>query len=321
MAIKKIGVLTAGGDAPGMNAAIRSVVRCALSAKLEVVGIFRGWQGLIDDEVKPFNHRSVSGIINLGGTILKTARCAEFKTEDGQKQAYQTIKKYAIDGLIVIGGDGSFRGAHSFGIKYNLPCIGIPASIDNDINGIDSTIGLDTAINTALYAIDNIRDTATSMERIFVVEVMGRDSGYIALQTALAGGCEDVIIPERGFDLGKACHEIVEGNIRGKISWIIVSAEGAASAPDVAAKISQLTSLEARAVVLGHIQRGGRPTAASRSLALRLGEAAVECLVKGEADKAVAVTNGEIISVGLEQALVKKDLKVEQTYRLIKKMT
>ena len=211
-----------------MNAAIRSVVRCALSAKLEVLGILRGWQGLIDDEVKPLDHRSVSGIINLGGTILKTARCAEFKTEEGQRQAYQTIKKYAIDGLVVIGGDGSFRGAHSFGTKYNLPCIGIPASIDNDISGIDLTIGLDTAINTALYAIDNIRDTATSMERIFVVEVMGRDSGYIALQTALAGGCEDVIIPERGFDLEKACHEIVEGNIRGKISWIIVTAEGAA---------------------------------------------------------------------------------------------
>lgn len=321
MPLKRIGVLTAGGDAPGMNAAIRSVVRCALSAKLEVFGIFRGWQGLIDDEVKPLDHRSVSGIINLGGTILKTARSSEFKTEDGQKQAYQTIKKYAIDGLIVIGGDGSFRGAHSFGARYNLPCIGIPASIDNDISGIDLTIGLDTAINTALYAIDNIRDTATSMERIFVVEVMGRDSGYIALQTALAGGCEDVIIPERAFDLGQACHEIVEGNIRGKISWIIVAAEGAASAPDVAAKISQLTSLEARPVVLGHVQRGGRPTAASRVLALRLGEAAVERLLKGESDKAVAVTNGEVVTVGLEQALVKKDLKIEQAYKLIKKLT
>lgn len=321
MSIKRIGVLTAGGDAPGMNAAIRAVVRCALSARLEVLGILRGWQGLIDDEVKPLDHRSVSGIINLGGTILKTARSSEFKTEDGQKQAYQTIKKYAIDGLIVIGGDGSFRGAHSFGARYNLPCIGIPASIDNDISGIDLTIGLDTAINTALYAIDNIRDTATSMERIFVVEVMGRDSGYIALQTALAGGCEDVIIPERAFDLEKACHEIVEGNVRGKISWIIVAAEGAAKAQDIAVKINQLTSLEARAVVLGHIQRGGRPTAASRILALRLGEAAVELLLRGGSDKVVAVTNGEIIAVPLEQALVKKDLKVEEAYRLIKKLT
>lgn len=321
MPLKRIGVLTAGGDAPGMNAAIRAVVRCALSARLEVLGILRGWQGLIDDEVKPLDHRSVSGIINLGGTILKTARSSEFKTEDGQKQAYQTIKKYAIDGLIVIGGDGSFRGAHSFGARYNLPCIGIPASIDNDISGIDLTIGLDTAINTALYAIDNIRDTATSMERIFVVEVMGRDSGYIALQTALAGGCEDVIITERAFDLEKACHEIVEGNVRGKISWIIVAAEGAAKAQDIAVKINQLTSLEARAVVLGHIQRGGRPTAASRILALRLGEAAVELLLQGGSDKAVAVTNGEIIAVPLEQALVKKDLKVEEAYRLIKKLT
>lgn len=321
MSIKRIGVLTAGGDAPGMNAAIRAVVRCALSARLEVLGILRGWQGLIDDDLKSLDHRSVSGIINQGGTVLKTARCAEFKTDEGHRQAYQTVKKHAIDGLIVIGGNGSFQGAHSFGVRHNLPCIGIPASIDNDISGIELTIGLDTAINTALYAIDNIRDTATSMERIFVVEVMGRDSGYIALQTALAGGCEDVIIPERAFDLEKACHEIVEGNVRGKISWIIVAAEGAAKAQDIAVKINQLTSLEARAVVLGHIQRGGRPTAASRILALRLGEAAVELLLKGGSDKAVAVTNGEIIAVPLEQALVKKDLRVEEAYRLIKKLT
>ena len=304
-----------------MNAAIRSAVRCALSAKLEAFGIYRGWQGLINDDVRPFAHSSVSGIINLGGTILKTARCPEFKTEEGQKQAYRTIKKHAIDGLVVIGGNGSFQGAHSFGTRYNLPCVGIPASIDNDISGIDSTIGLDTAINTALYAIDNIRDTATSMERIFVVEVMGRDCGYIALQTALAGGCEDVIIPERAFDLEKACHEIVDGNLRGKVSWIIVAAEGAAKAQDIADKITSLTSLESRPVVLGHIQRGGRPTAASRTLALRLGEAAVELLLKGESGKAPAVKNGEIISVGLEQALVKKDLEIEKTYNLIKKLT
>lgn len=321
MAIKRIGVLTAGGDAPGMNAAIRSVVRCAVNNKLEAIGIFRGWWGLINEELKPLGHRSVSGIINLGGTILKTSRCAEFKEEEGQNRAFQTIKKNSIDGLIIIGGDGSFRGAHEFGRKFNIACIGIPVSIDNDINGIDVTIGSDTAINTALYAIDNIRDTATSMERIFVVEVMGRNSGFICLQVALAGGCEEAIIPERKFDLGAICHRIVEGNLRGKISWIIVSAEGAAKAEDVARQITEMTSLETRAIVLGHIQRGGRPTAFSRTLALCLGEAAVGCLLKGRADKAVSMKDGEIVEIDLEYAIKRKELEVDRLYNLIKVLT
>lgn len=321
MTIKRIGVLTAGGDAPGMNATIRSVARCAISNKLEVMGIFRGWWGLINEELKPLDHRSVSGIINLGGTILKTSRCAEFKTEEGQERAFQTIKKNSIDALIVIGGDGSFRGAHQFGARYKVPCIGIPASIDNDINGIDVTIGSDTAINTALYAIDNIRDTATSMERIFVVEVMGRSSGFIALQVALAGGCEEVIIPEREFDLGVICHSIVAGNLRGKASWIIVTAEGAAGAEEIAQKITEMTGLETRPIVLGHIQRGGRPTAFSRTLALCLGEAAVNCLLKGNADKAVGMKDGEIIEVDLEYAAKKKELEVDKFYNLIKILT
>ncbi|MDD5513578.1 MAG: 6-phosphofructokinase, partial [Candidatus Omnitrophica bacterium] len=197
--MKRIAVLTTGGDAPGMNAAIRAVVRYAGSNKVEVMGVFRGWWGLINEELKLMDHHSVSGIINQGGTILKTARCPEFKTEEGQQRALSTIKKYAIEGIIVIGGNGSFTAAHEFYKKYKVPCIGIPASIDNDINGIDLTIGSDTAINTALAAIDNIRDTATSMERVFVVEVMGRDSGYIALVVALGGGCEEVIIPELDY--------------------------------------------------------------------------------------------------------------------------
>lgn len=318
MAIKRIGVLTAGGDAPGMNAAIRSVVRCAISNKLEVTGVLRGWWGLINEELEPLSHRSVSGIINLGGTILKTSRCAEFKTEEGQKRAFQTIKKKAIDALIVIGGDGSFRGAHEFGRKFNIACVGIPVSIDNDINGIDVTIGSDTAVNTALYAIDNIRDTATSMERIFVVEVMGRRSGFIGLQVALAGGCEEVIIPERKFDLEAICHRIVEGNLRGKASWIIVTAEGAAGAEEIAQKITEMTSLETRPIVLGHIQRGGRPTAFSRTLALCLGEAAVGCLLKGSSDKAVGMKDGEIIEVDLEYAVKKKELEVDKFCNLIK---
>lgn len=321
MTIKRIGVLTAGGDAPGMNAAIRGVVRSALSKKLEVLGVYRGWWGLINEEINPLNHRSVSGIINLGGTMLKTARCSEFKTEEGRTRAYQTVKKNSIDGLIIIGGNGSFRGAHQFYNKFKVPCIGIPASIDNDINGIEQTIGLDTAVNTALYAIDNIRDTSTSMERIFVVEVMGRDCGYLALQVALAGGCEEVIIPERKPDLETVCNDIVEGNLRGKLSWIIITAEGAAKAGDIAAKINEITGLETRTVVLGHIQRGGRPSAVSRTLGLTLGEAGLSCLLDGKADMAVALKDGKIVEVDLELATQKKDFDVDRMYGLIKMLT
>jgi len=319
--IKKIAVLTTGGDAPGMNTAIRAITRTALSKHLEVVGVSRGWWGLINEEIAPLSHRSVSGIINQGGTILKTIRCPEFETKEGQERAFATLKNNSIDGMIVIGGNGSFHGAHSFYKKYKFPCIGVPASIDNDINGIDLTIGLDTALNTALFAIDNIRDTATSMERIFVIEVMGRESGYIALQVAIAGGCEDVIIPEKKFDLASTCHSIVEGNIHGKISWIIVVAEGAGKAEDIAKQITEMTSLETRTVVLGHIQRGGRPTATSRILAGILGSAAVEHLLKGETDKAVALRDNEIITVDLEFAITKKDLEVDRLYSLIKILT
>ncbi|MFH0791033.1 MAG: 6-phosphofructokinase [Candidatus Omnitrophota bacterium] len=319
--MKRIAVLTTGGDAPGMNAAIRSVVRYAIYNKLEVMAVFRGWWGLINEEVKLLDQRSVSGIINQGGTILKTMRCPEFKTEEGQNRAYETIKKNSIDAIVVIGGNGSFQAAHIFYKKYGVPCIGIAASIDNDINGIDTTIGSDTAINTALCAIDNIRDTATSMERIFVVEVMGRESGFIALQVALAGGCENVIIPEKEYHLEVICHDIVNGNLRGKISWIIAVAEGAGSAVDIAKKITEITSLETRPVILGHIQRGGRPTAASRTLAILLGQAAVDCLLNGEQNKAVGMRGGEIISIDLEIAAAKKTLEVDKLYNLIKMLT
>jgi 6-phosphofructokinase 1 len=321
MSIKRIAVLTTGGDAPGMNATIRAVVRYSVSQKLEVIGVFRGWWGLINEELKLLDHRSVSGIINQGGTILKTGRCLEFETEKGRKRAFETIKRNSIDGLVVIGGNGSFAAAHLFYQEYKVPCVGIAASIDNDINGIDLTIGSDTAINTALSAIDNIRDTATSMERIFVVEVMGRDSGYIALTVALGGGCEEVIIPERKFDLEEICHNIVEGNLRGKISWIIVVAEGAGRAEEIARKITKITSLETRPVVLGHIQRGGRPTAFSRQLALNLGKKAVECLLAGKTDIAVGYSGGRIIEVELEFAIKKKELKVDEIYNLIKTLT
>ncbi|MFA5157281.1 MAG: 6-phosphofructokinase [Candidatus Omnitrophota bacterium] len=319
--MKKIAVLTTGGDAPGMNATIRAVVRYGTNSKLEVWGVFRGWWGLINEELKVFNHRSVSGIINQGGTILKTGRCAEFYTDEGQKRAFETLKKHEIDALVVIGGNGSFTAANIFSKKYGIPCVGIPASIDNDVNGINITIGVDTAVNTALDAIDNIRDTATSMERIFVVEVMGRDCGFIALTVALAGGCEEALIPEKPFDLEVICHDIVNGNLRGKISWIIVVAEGAGHAEDIAKKINEMTSLETRAVVLGHIQRGGRPTAASRDMALSLGKAAVECLLRGETRKVVGLSQGKLFTVDFETAIAKKEFNYEGMYSLIKQLS
>lgn len=316
--MKRIAVLTTGGDAPGMNPAIRSVVRYGISRKLEVFGVFRGWRGLINGELKPLSCRSVSGIIGQGGTILKTARCPEFRTEEGQGRAYEAIKKDNIDGLIVIGGNGSFAAAHDFYKKYMVPCVGIAASIDNDVSGIEYTIGTDTAVNTALGAIDKIRDTATSMERIFVVEVMGRESGFIALTVALSGGCEDVIIPEREINLEAICHGIVHGNLIGKMSWIIIVAEGAAKAEDIAKKITDITGLETRAVVLGHVQRGGSPTAFSRDLALNLGRAAVDCLIAGKKDIALGLTEGKIAEVPFEAAIRKKELKVDNLYNLIK---
>ncbi|MBU4346261.1 MAG: 6-phosphofructokinase [Candidatus Omnitrophica bacterium] len=326
--MKRIGVLTSGGDAPGMNAAIRSVVRYAVHNKIEVIGIFRGYAGLINEELKELNHRSVSNIINRGGTMLKTARCDEFLTEEGQRRAVQAIKKNKIDGLVLIGGDGTYRGGIELVKKWHLSCIGIPGTIDNDLNGTDSAIGCDTAVNTALEAIDKIRDTSTSMERIFVIEVMGREYGFIALQVALGGGAEEVLLPEKKFDFPRMCDEIVEGNIRGKVSWIIIVAEGAhlpdgqiAKAQDIAKKITEMTGLETREVVLGHIQRGGIPTARDRILATRLGAAAVELLMNGQNGKAVGVISDDINVVDLEFAVTKKELKVDNFYRLIKILT
>jgi len=319
--MKRIAVLTTGGDAPGMNPAIRSVVRYGINQKLEVMGVFRGWWGLINEELKLLNQRSVSGIIGQGGTILKTARCAEFRTAEGQSRAYETIKKNNIDGLVVIGGNGSFAACHEFHKKYNIPAVGIAASIDNDVNGIDYTIGTDTAVNTALDAIDKIRDTATSMERIFVVEVMGRESGFIALTVALAGGCEEVIIPERELDLNAVCHDIVRGNLIGKMSWIIVLAEGVGRAHDIARQITDITGLETRTIVLGHVQRGGRPTAVSRDLALNLGKAAVDCLIAGKKNIALGLTAGKIVEINFETAIKKKELKIADFYKLVKILT
>ena len=317
----RIGVLTSGGDAPGMNAAIRAVVRTAVSNNLEIMGIFRGFEGLINEDLKVFDHRSVSNIISHGGTILKTARCPEFLSEEGQSRAVNVLKKYNIDGLVLIGGDGTYRGGIALSKKWNIPCIGVPCTIDNDLNGTESSIGSDTAVNTALEAIDKIRDTVTSMERIFIVEVMGRESGYIAIQVGLASGAEDVLFPERKFDLPKMCHDIVEGNLRGKVSWIVVVAEGAARAEDVAKQITDITSLETRVAVLGHIQRGGSPTAKDRILASRLGNEAVKLLMEGQSAKAVGIISDEINVVDLEFAASKKEFKTDNFYKLIKLLT
>jgi len=304
-----------------MNAAIRAIVRFAVFSQLEVTGILRGFEGLINEEIIPMNHRSVSNIINRGGTMLKTARSERFMTEEGQKQAVDVLKKNKIDGLILIGGDGTYRGGHALCAKWKIPCIGVPGTIDNDLNGTDWTIGADTAVNVALDAIDKIRDTATSMERIFVVEVMGRESGFIAIQVALASGSEEVLIPERKIDLSSMCHEIVDGNIRGKISWIIITAEGAMKAHDLANKITECTDLETRVVVLGHVQRGGAPTAHDRNLASRLGVAAVELLLKGESDKAVGLVADKLNVVSFEEAVKPKPIKVDELYKLIKILT
>lgn len=317
--MKKIGILTR--DCAGINTAIRAVVRTACYYNIEVLGIRRGYEGLINGETVNLSRRSVSGIISLGGTILKTVRSKKFLTEEGQKQAVNTIKENNIEGLIIIGGNGSMTGAHILASTYNIPTIGIPATIDNDISGVDLSIGADTAVNVAVEALDKIRDTATSLERIFVVEVMGRDCGYIALQVALAGGCEDVLIPEKDFDEEKMCEEILEGSRKGKISWIVIVAEGKAKADDIAKKIIDTTSLETRVVVLGYIQRGGSPTAADRILASRLGNYAVEVLRKGETDKCVCLTANQPDTVQLETAIQPKQMEIQNYYSLIKILT
>ncbi len=316
---KKIGILTR--DCAGINAAIRAVVRSAYAAGLEATGIIRGYEGLIENNTIELNTRSVSGIINRGGTILKTARANRFRSAQGQKQAIRILKSNKIDALIVIGGNGSLTGASILSSKYSIPVVGIPATIDNDINGVAMSIGADTSINVALDALDKIRDTATSLERIFVVEVMGRDCGYIALRVALAGGCEDVILPEKKFKIKKIAQEIVEGRAKGKMSWIIIVSEGKAKAADICKKINALTKLETREVVLGHIQRGGRPTAYDRMLAARYGFHAVELILKRRTGRCVTLRDDELSDIPLSKAIKKKDMEVKDYYKLIKLLT
>ena len=315
---KKIAILTSGGDCPGMNTVIRSVTGCALSMDMEVVGIMRGYQGLLDNDFIPLDYQSISNIINRAGTILKTARSEEFETTEGQEKAVEILKKKGVDVLIVIGGDGSFVGATSLSEKYNFPVIGIPATIDNNVSGTDETVGYQTAINSAIDAIDKIRDTANSMERIFVIEVMGQSSGFLASNIALASGVQNVIVPEQKFDYDVMARDIKKSSECGKATWLIISAQGAMKAPDLARTMETVTGLETRCVVLDHIQRGGAPCGFDRILATRLGFAAVELIIQEEFGKAVGILNGKINKYNLKDA-VRKEFKDIGEFELIRK--
>ncbi len=317
--MKKIAVLTR--DCAGVNAAIRSIVRTADSYGIEVIGIKRGYDGLIDGDFVALNRQSVSGIINTGGTILKTSRSQRFYKESGQKQAVKTIIDNKIEGLIVIGGNGSLTAAHILATKFKVLIVGIPTTIDNDITGVDRCLGADTALNVAIDALDKIRDTASSLERIFIVEVMGRNCGYIALNVALAGGCEEALVPEMNMDLDLICNEIMDGNKKGKVSWIIIVAEGKAKGQDIAKYITKKTNLETRVAVLGHIQRGGRPTVIDRILAARLGNYAVNVLRDGRADQCVSFKDNKLYTIPLSVAIQPKDIDINSYYKLIKILT
>ncbi len=319
--MKRIGVLTSGGDAPGMNAAIRSVVRCAAYNGLEIKGIMRGYEGLINNEVIDMNARSVSNILGKGGTILKTSRSAEFMTKKGRKKAADNIKKNAIDGLIIIGGNGSFQGAHALWKEFKIKNIGIPGTIDNDISGSDYTVGAHTAVGTALEAIDKIRDTVTSMERIYVVEVMGRQDPFIATRAGLAGGAEDIMFPHTRNSINRMCKDIIAGRKKGKVSWIIVVSEGTAKATEVTQAIKDKTGFSVRPIVLGHIQRGGSPTAFDRILASTLGFFAVKALKDGKTDAMVGLVSQAIKITSYHDACKTDKKKVivdKMVYKLAK---
>lgn len=299
----RIGVLTSGGDSPGMNAAIRGVVRAAIARGGEVVGFLHGYQGLIANEVKPLNSKAVGGIIAMGGTVLRTARSKEFMTSAGREQAIETLHENGVEGLVVIGGDGSLSGARRLYDEFDFPIMGIPGSIDNDISGTDYSIGFDTAVNTALDAVDKVRDTAYSHERVFVIEVMGRRNGFIAVEVALAGGAEAVIIPEVSYSLRAICDDLQSMRQKGKRSSIIIVAEGAARASDVQEFIQKTLGFEVRCLVLGHMQRGGTPTAFDRVLALRLGAQAANRLMSGFSGEMVGVDGGKLVHHPLSYVL------------------
>lgn len=319
--VSKIGVLTSGGDAPGMNAAIRAVVRTAIYHDIEVYGIMRGYQGMLDDDISLMETKSVANIIQRGGTILKTARCKEFYEPEGRKKAYDNLKKREIDGLVIIGGDGSFRGAVKFSQEFDIPCVGIAGTIDKDIHGTDFTIGFDTAVNTAVSAIDKIRDTMDAHDRVFIIEVMGRDAGYIALHSGIATGAENILIPEKKSNINDIVKALQEKERRKKLVNLIIVAEG--YMPNGANEVQKaleknLPNSEIRVAILGHIQRGGSPSCIDRLIASRMGYHAVECLIEGKHNVFVGIMNNKMHYIPLEQAVKNKSSISDEWLKIVK---
>ena len=319
--VTKIGVMTSGGDSPGMNAAIRAVVRTGIYYGLEVFGIMRGYSGMIENHIVPMHSRSDANIIQRGGTILKTARCKEFFEKEGRKKAYDHLKQIGVDGLVIIGGDGSFRGADIFSREFDIPCIGLPGTIDKDIAGTDFTIGFDTAVNTAVEAIDKIRDTADAHDRLFIIEVMGRDAGYIALHSGIATGAENILIPERKTDIEELIASLQEKERRKKLVNMVVVAEGEdfGGGDEVAKMVKQrLPNAETRVCILGHIQRGGSPSCLDRLIASRMGYAAVECLMYGRHNVMVGILNNKMHYTPLEKAVKAKQRISDEWMKIVK---
>ncbi|MDR1017354.1 MAG: 6-phosphofructokinase [Lachnospiraceae bacterium] len=319
--IRTIGVLTSGGDAPGMNAAIRAVVRSAISKGIRVRGIRKGYQGLLDQEIIDLTARDVSDTIQRGGTFLQTARCEEMRTEEGQQRAAAICKKYDLDGLVVIGGDGSFAGAQKLA-DLGVNTIGIPGTIDLDIACTDYTIGFDSAVNTAMQAIDKIRDTSTSHERCSIIEVMGRSAGFIAMWCGIANGAEHVLLPEdqEGFSVKQLIADIEEARLHGKKNYIIVNAEGIGGSMELAKKIEKATGMETRATVLGHMQRGGSPTTRDRVVASTMGALAVDLLAKGASQRIVAYKDGHYVDYDINEALAMKKTLPEYYFEVFREL-
>jgi 6-phosphofructokinase 1 len=317
---KKVGIITSGGDAPGMNAAIRAVTRHGISLGYQIIGIKRGFKGLLDDDFTHLTLRSVSGIINTGGTMLHTGRCPETKTKAGMNKAIKTIKELDLDGLIIIGGDGSLSAGHALS-KHGIKVTNIAASIDNDIYGTDETIGYDTALNTAVDAIDKIRDTATSHDRIFVVEIMGREHGFLTADVGLAAGCEFIVVPEMKIDVNKLAKELKEGKTREKTSEIIAFAEGCGSSVKFGSQIEKLTCLDVRVSTLGYIQRGGRPTARTRILASKFGHAAINLFHNGKTNVLIGMTDGKISAMPIHQAMKCEKKFDDQTFKVLRTLS
>ena len=319
--VTRIGVLTSGGDAPGMNAAIRAVVRTGLYNNLEMYGIMRGYSGMIDNDIQKMESRSVANIIQRGGTILKTARCKDFLEPEGRQKAYDNLTSRGINGLVVIGGDGSFKGALQFSKEFDMPCIGLPGTIDKDIAGSDFTIGFDTAVNTAIEAIDKIRDTADAHDRLFIIEVMGRDAGYIALHSGLATGAEHIIIPERKTDIEDVVSSLQEKERRKKLVNLIVVAEGGETGGAEGIKNiikERLPSADTRICILGHIQRGGSPSCIDRLNASRMGYHAVESLLVGRHNVMVGIVNNRMHYTPLERAVKAKQRISDEWIKMVR---